>query len=86
MALCHEERDYAMGFTRRDPNPPKPLPKPRCKHCGGVIDRDKLRAEIAKVDIPETAKRAAENAVFCCLTCAFEDFGGVPYEGVREPF
>jgi hypothetical protein len=35
MALCHEERDYAMGFTRRDPNPPRPLPKPRCKHYGG---------------------------------------------------
>jgi hypothetical protein len=25
MALCHDERDYAMGFSRFNPHPPKPL-------------------------------------------------------------
>jgi hypothetical protein len=46
--------------------------------CTGSIDREKLQAEIARVDVPETAKRAARNSVFCSLRCAFEDFASAP--------
>jgi hypothetical protein len=49
-----------------------------CKRCTGSIDREKLQAEIARVDVPETAKRAARNSVFCSLRCAFEDFASAP--------
>lgn len=46
-----------------------------CRNCGTVIDREKVRAEVAKLDIPETAERAAKISVFCGIMCAFDDFG-----------
>jgi hypothetical protein len=84
IALCHDERDYAMGFTRRDPHaldlrvPPRRIIE-RCKHCGQEIDRKKLEEEFTKIVIPDIAKRAKAASVFCCLTCALEDLGGIPY-------
>lgn len=51
------------------------LMRATCKNCGVPIDRANVRAEVAKLDIPETADRAANVSVFCGIVCAFEDFG-----------
>jgi hypothetical protein len=45
-----------------------------CKHCGKTIDRKALETSLSRLDIRETAKRAASASVFCSYLCAFEDF------------
>jgi len=55
------------------------------RRCEAPINRKKLQLEIERVDIPETAMRAAANSVFCSLLCAFEDFGGCEPMSVASP-
>jgi hypothetical protein len=46
-----------------------------CRRCSAEIDRKRVKAELAKHDIPSVAERTAETTVFCSLHCAMENLG-----------
>ena len=50
-----------------------------CKRCGKGIDRQFIYEELQRRigDIPETCKYAAENSVYCGLTCSMEDLATI---------
>ena len=43
-----------------------------CEQCKSPIDRAKLFEELAKIDIHETARRAADSSVYCGYHCLLE--------------
>lgn len=60
MALCHDERDFAMGFSRRDPHAHRKSPSQ-------VREGEQLHARLGKYyrSLSPSRKRAHKRVEFC---------------------
>jgi hypothetical protein len=76
-AVAATRLDAGYVETGRPRSSPNAAGGSTCKQCAGPINRENLHAELARVDVPATAERAAKNSVFCSVHCALENFGGV---------